>query len=56
MSETPTPQPMPAGKPVPSEDELLDEALKDTFPASDPVETDRPEKLPPEHPPGSDVR
>ncbi len=47
----------PKNKPgVPSEDELLDEALDETFPASDPVEPSKPEKLPPAHAPGSDVK
>jgi len=41
---------------APSEDDLLDESLKETFPASDPIEPPKPEKLPPAHPPGSDVR
>jgi len=41
--------------PVPSDDELLDEALDETFPASDPIEPPRREKLAPAHPPGSDV-
>jgi hypothetical protein len=39
----------------PSEDELLDEALGETFPASDPVQPSRHEKLPPADAPGSDV-
>jgi hypothetical protein len=42
--------------PAPSDDERLDEALKETFPASDPIEAPRREKLPPADPPGSDVR
>ena len=41
---------------VPSDDELLDEALDETFPASDPVQPPRREKLPPADAPGSDVR
>ena len=41
---------------APSDDELLDEALDETFPASDPVEPPRREKLPPADAPGSDVR
>lgn len=41
---------------APSEDELLDEALDETFPAGDPVEPPKPEKLPPAHEPGSDVK
>ena len=40
----------------PSDDELLDEALDETFPASDPIEPPRREKLPPADAPGSDVR
>ena len=39
----------------PSDDEQLDEALKETFPASDPVEPPSHEKLPPPDAPGSDV-
>ncbi len=39
----------------PSDDEELDEALKETFPASDPVEPPHREKLPPADAPGSDV-
>ena len=39
----------------PSDDELLDEALDETFPASDPVQPQRHEKLPPADAPGSDV-
>ena len=41
---------------APSDDELLDEALNETFPASDPVQPPRREKLPPADAPGSDVR
>ena len=41
---------------APSDDELLDEALEETFPASDPVESPSHEKLPPADAPGSDVR
>ena len=41
---------------APSDDELLDEALDETFPASDPVQPPRREKLPPADAPGSDVR
>ena len=41
---------------APSDDELLDEALDETCPASDPVEPPRREKLPPADAPGSDVR
>ena len=36
-------------------DERLDEALEETFPASDPVELQRREKLPPPDAPGSDI-
>ena len=53
MSSTP---PKPSHTPVPSDDDLLDEALDETFPASDPVEPPRREKLPPADAPGSDVR
>ena len=49
----PTPPKTPV---VPSDDELLDEALDETFPASDPVKFPRREKLPPADAPGSDVR
>jgi len=42
--------------PAPSDDELLDEALAETFPASDPVEPPQRDKLPPADAPGSDVR
>jgi hypothetical protein len=38
-----------------SDDERLDEALEDTFPASDAVQTSPHEKLPPADAPGSDV-
>ena len=41
---------------APSDDELLDEALNETFPASDPVQPQRREKLPPADAPGSDAR
>ena len=41
--------------PEPSDDALLDEALKESFPASDPIEPPHREKLPPADPPGSDV-
>jgi hypothetical protein len=40
---------------TPSDDDLLDEALDETFPASDPVEPPEREKLPPADAPGSDV-
>ena len=46
----------PAKPAAPSDDELLDEALNETFPASDPVQPPRHEKLPPADAPGSDVR
>ena len=46
----------PPASPAPSDDELLDEALDETFPASDPIEPPQPEKLPPADAPGSDVR
>ena len=52
MSSTPKP----SSHPAPSDDELLDEALDETFPASDPVEPPRREQLPPADAPGSDVR
>lgn len=42
-------------KPAPSDDDLLDEALDETFPASDPVQTTPHEPLPPADAPGSDV-
>ena len=45
-----------APPPAPSDDELLDEALNETFPASDPIEPPHREKLPPADLPGSDVR
>ena len=50
------PQKSKPADPAPSDDELLDEALNDPFPASDPVEPTKREKLPPADPPGSDVR
>ena len=53
---TPTPPGKPAAPLAPSDDELLDEALDETFPASDPVQPPRREKLPPADAPGSDVR
>jgi hypothetical protein len=40
---------------APSDDELLDEALDETFPASDPIQPPHREKLPPADAPGSDV-
>jgi hypothetical protein len=45
----------PAAPTMPSDDELLDEALDESFPASDPIEPPRREKLPPADAPGSDV-
>jgi hypothetical protein len=48
--------PKPTAPNAPSDDELLDEALDETFPASDPIQPPRHENLPPAHPPGSDVR
>ena len=45
----------PQQKPAPSDDDLLDEALDETFPASDPVQVTPHEKLPPADAPGSDV-
>jgi hypothetical protein len=48
--------PDPDKSPRPSDDELLDEALDETFPASDPIEPPRREPLPPADAPGSDVR
>ena len=51
----PKPSPSPA-PPAPTDDELLDEALDETFPASDPIAPSHAEKLPPAHAPGSDVR
>lgn len=60
MSVPPAPKPPRSPKSpqpsVPSEDELLDTALNDTFPASDPVQPQTHEKLPPADKPGSDVR
>jgi hypothetical protein len=57
MTQAPPAKPTTTRTPHPqSEEELLDEAVEQTFPASDPVEIGKPEKLPPEHPPGSDVR
>ena len=50
-----TPKP-PAEPVVPSDDELLDEALDETFPASDPVQLPHREELPPADAPDSDVR
>ena len=47
--------PAPAS-PAPSDDELLDEAMYETFPASDPVQFPHPERLPPADAPDSDVR
>ena len=46
----------PKAPPPPSDDDLLDEALEETFPASDPIEPPKREKLPPADAPGSDVR
>jgi hypothetical protein len=46
----------PAAPPEPSDDARLDEALRETFPASDPIEPPQREKLPPADAPGSDVR
>ena len=40
---------------APSDDELLDEALDETFPASDPIQAPHREQLPPADAPGSDV-
>ena len=51
-----TPPREPTDSKTPSDDELLDEALDETFPASDPIEPPRRETLPPAHAPGSDVR
>jgi len=52
----PASPPTPPTPPTPSDDDLLDEALDETFPASDPIEPPRREKLPPADAPGSDVR
>ena len=50
------PEPHPPAQPHPrSDDELLDEALDETFPASDPVQFPHQEDLPPADAPGSDV-
>ncbi len=46
----------PAAPLAPSDDELLDEALDETFPASDPVQFPHRERLPPADAPDSDVR
>ena len=51
MSATHTP----IAPPPNPDDELLDEALEETFPASDPVQPSPREKLPPADAPGSDV-
>ena len=49
--------PRPPKTPLPDPDEeRLDEALDETFPASDPVQPSPYEKLPPADAPGSDVR
>jgi hypothetical protein len=48
-------RPTPPDRSAPSDDELLDEALDETFPASDPVEPPKREKLPPADAPGTDV-
>jgi hypothetical protein len=53
MTDTKKPATLPK---APSDDELLDEALNETFPASDPIEPPHREKLPPADLPGSDVR
>ncbi len=55
---TPPRKPTVPNAPIDDEllDEALDKALDETFPASDPIEPPRHEKLPPAHPPGSDVR
>jgi hypothetical protein len=50
MSATHTPK-----TPSPNSDDELDEALEETFPASDPVQPEPHEKLPPADAPGSDV-
>jgi hypothetical protein len=48
--------PKPPRDPNPDfDDTLLDEALVETFPASDAVQLTQHEKLPPAAPPGSDV-
>ena len=51
-----TPPRKPSTPPPPSDDELLDEALDETFPASDPVQFPHRERLPPADAPDSDVR
>ena len=53
MSQPPTPRPAP--EPT-DDDQLLDEALDETFPASDPVQTVPHPRLPPADAPGSDVK
>ena len=51
------PDSKPTAPPAPTSTEKeLDEALKETFPASDPIEPPHRDKLPPADPPGSDVR
>ena len=50
------PEPRKPETPAPdADDALLDEALDETFPASDPVQPQRRDKLPPPDAPGSDV-
>ncbi len=56
ISPVPTPTPSPTPQGTPSEDDLLDESLDETFPASDAVQPQTHEKLPPAHAPGSDVK
>jgi hypothetical protein len=50
-----TPRP-PKTPPPDADEERLDEALDETFPASDAVQPTPREKLPPADAPGSDVR
>ncbi len=56
MTDKPkTTPPARPGQTATPDDELLDEALDETFPASDPVQPEHHTPLPPAHPPGSDV-
>ena len=50
-----TPTPVPKTPSPTSDDDLLDESLEETFPASDPIQPEKHDRLPPADPPGSDV-